>query len=302
MRRAKNIKKIIKNAAIYSNAEMNQAVLRNLLTELPEVKEQTPALAGPNIERIIMKNRIMQLAAAGIVIVILSAGIYLFTGSGTSVALGQVKAAMEKIDWVHSSSEGTSLEGWYAFESKAIIEKQEDGTISYFNFRRNRQYLYDPGTETIEIAKIVPEEVFAAGFEGPFFERYDGPFEFFTDTAKLIQAEGGKFRQSTGEYEGKKVVIWELSHKSTGYRSIDVDGQMAEVPRERYGDEMIKVFIDAQKHLPFLIKTKFFRKGKLEYETHTRLEYPEVGPKDVYDLGVPESAKVVYKTQPLKLK
>lgn len=297
MRRAKNIKKIIKNAAIYSNAEMNQAVLRNLLTELPEVEEQTPALAGLNIRRIIMKSPITKLAAAGIVIVILSAGIYLFTGSGTSVALGQVKAAMEKVDWVHSSSEGTSLEGWYAFESEVIIEKQEDGTINYFNFKRNRQYLYDPGTETIEITKIVPEEVFAAGFEGPFFERYDGPFEFFADTAKLIQAEGGKFRQSTGEYEGKKVVIWELSNKSTGYHSINVDGQMAEAPREEYGDEMIKVFIDAEKHLPILIKTKFIKNGNIEYAIQTRLEYPEAGPKDIYDLGVPKSAKVADKTR-----
>ncbi len=297
MRRAKNIKKIIKKAAIYSNAEMNQAVLRNLLTELPEVEGQTPGLAGPNIGGIIIKSPITKLAAAGLAIVILSAGIYLFTGPGTSVALGQVKAAMKKIDWLHSSSEGTSLEGWFAFESKVIIEKQEDGTINYFNFRRNRQYFYDPGTETIEISKIVPEDVFAAGFEGPFFKRYDGPFEFFADKAKLIQEEGGKFRQSTGDYEGKKVVIWELSHKSSGYYSVDADGQAVEVPREEYGDEMIKVFIDAEKHLPLLIKTKFVKNGKLEYETQTRLEYPEVGPKDIYDLGVPKSAKVVDKTR-----
>ncbi|MHC4641508.1 MAG: hypothetical protein ACYS32_07675 [Planctomycetota bacterium] len=247
-----------------------------------------------------MKSRITKLAAAGVVIVILSAGIYLFTGSGTSVALGQIKAALEKIDWVHSTSEGTSLEGWFAFESKVIIEKQEDGTINYFNFRRNRQYFYEPGTETIEITKIVPDDVFAAGFEDPFFKRYDGPFEFLADTARLIQAEGGKFRQSTGEYEGNKVVIWELSHKNPGYYSIDADGQMVEVPREEYGNEMIKVFIDTEKHLPLLIKTKFVKNGKLEYELHTRLEYPEVGPKDIYDLGVPKSAKVVDKIQQLE--
>jgi hypothetical protein len=281
---------------------VNQAVLSDLLKELPKTGEQKSALSEPNIWRIIMKNRITKLAAAGVVIVILSAGIYLFTGSGTSVALGQVKAAMEKIDWVHSSSEGISLEGWFAFESKVIIEKQEDGTINYFNFRRNRQYFYDPGTETIEIVKIVPEDVFAAGFEDPFFKRYDGPFEFLVDTAKLIRAEGGKFRQITGEYEGKKVVIWELSHNNSGYCSIDVDGQRVVVPREEYGDEMITVFIDAEKHLPLLIKTKFVKNGKLEYEIQTRLEYPEVGPKDIYDLGVPKSVKVVDKTQQLKLK
>jgi hypothetical protein len=300
MNSAEKIKRLFAKSDVRVNSKLDDRIINDALTAIDKFEKSEPISVEPNIWRIIMKNRITKLATAGIVIVILSAGIYLFTDSGTSVALGQVKAAMEKIDWVHSSSEGTSLEGWFAFESKVIIEKQEDGTINYFNFRDNRQYFYDPGTETIEIAKIVPEDVFAAGFEDPFFKRYDGPFEYLADTAKLIRAEGGKFMQSTGEYEGKKVVIWDLSHKNPGYYSIDVNSQMVEAPREEYGDEMIKVFIDAKKHLPLLIKTKFVKNGKLEYETHTRLEYPEVGPKDIYDLGVPKSAQIADRTQQSK--
>jgi len=302
MKPSDDIKKFFKKAAISTNPNVDEMVVEVMLTAQEKSLNTGPALSGQNIRRTIMKSPITKFAAAAVLIVILSAGIYLFTGSGTSVALGQVKAAMEKIDWVHSINEGSSFEGWFAFESKVIIEKQEDETISYLNFNRNRQYLYDPGTVTIEITKIVPDDIFAAGFEDPFFKRYDGPFEFLADKAKLIQAEGGKFRQSTGEYKGKKVVIWELSHKNSGYYSIDVDGQMEEVPREEYGDEMTKVFIDAEKHLPLLIKTKFVKNGKLEYEIQTRLEYPEVGPKDIYDLGVPKSAKVVDKTQQLERK
>jgi translation initiation factor IF-1 len=69
MKSAKNVEKLIKNAAIHSNAEVNQAVLRDLLTELPEAKEQTPALAKPNIGRTIMKSRIIKLAAAAMIVV-----------------------------------------------------------------------------------------------------------------------------------------------------------------------------------------------------------------------------------------
>jgi hypothetical protein len=297
MNSAEKIKRLFAKSDVIVNSKVDDRIINDALTAIDKFEKAEPISAEPNIWRIIMKNRITKLAAAGVVIVILSAGIYLFTGSGTSVALGQVKAAMKKIDWVQTSSEGTSLEGWFAFESKVIIEKQEDGAINYFSFRQNRQYFYDPVTETIEISKIVPDDVFASGFEGLFFKRYDGPFEYLADTAKLIQAEGGKFRQSTGEYEGKKAVIWELTHKNPGYHSVNVDGQMTEAPREEYGDEMTKVIIDAEKHLPLAIKTKFVKNGKLEYEIQTRLEYPEAGPKDIYDLGVPKSAKVVDKTQ-----
>ena len=45
MRPAKNIKKIIRNAAIHSDAKVNQAVLRDLLKELPEAEERKPTLA-----------------------------------------------------------------------------------------------------------------------------------------------------------------------------------------------------------------------------------------------------------------
>ena len=65
MRPTKNIEKIIKNAAIHSDEEVNQAVLRDLLRELPEAGEQKPALAVPNIRRAIMKTPVTELAAIG---------------------------------------------------------------------------------------------------------------------------------------------------------------------------------------------------------------------------------------------
>jgi len=297
MRSMKHVEKLVKNAAIHSKPDVNQVVLRDLLKEFPEKKAQKPALSQTNIGRIIMKTRIAKLAAAAVIIMAAVSGIHLFTGSGASVALGEVKAAMQKIDWVHTTAEGTRLEGWFAFESKIIVEQQEDGTITYIDFGQNRQFYYDRRAEMLKVSKIVPDEVFGPGFEGPFFERYDNAFEFLADTAKLIRAEGGKFKQSHGEYKGTNVLIWELSHKAPGYGSLDAEGNIAEAPREEYGHEMIKVFIDAEKHLPLAINSKFVKDGKLVHETHTNLEYPDAGPKDIYDLGVPEATKIVNETQ-----
>jgi hypothetical protein len=308
MKYADDIEKAVRNffvaktTEVKTTAGMDKRIINDALGAHEQSKRMRPSALPLNIRRTIMKNRTAKLAVAAVVIVAVSTGIYLFTGSGTSVALGQVKAAMEKIDWVHSINEGSSLEGWFAFESKVIIEKQEDGTINYFNSRRNRQYFYDPVTETIEIRKIVPDDVFAAGFEDPFFKRYDGPFEFLADMAKLIQAEGGKFKQSTGEYEGTKVVIWEFSDKDSGFTgvlAVDVDGNIQEVPGIEYC-QLAKIFIDSKRHLPLATETRLIKDGKIIREMHTKLEYPEVGPKDIYDLGVPKSAQIVDRTQQSK--
>ncbi|MHC4460306.1 MAG: LolA family protein [Planctomycetota bacterium] len=97
MRPAKNIEKLIRNAAIHSDSEVNQAVLRAFLKELSEAEEQKLALAGPNIRRTIMKSPIAKLAAAAVIIIGVSIGIsYIVKDHPSSVALGEVFEAMQQ--------------------------------------------------------------------------------------------------------------------------------------------------------------------------------------------------------------
>ena len=245
-----------------------------------------------------MKSRIRKLAAAAVIVTAVVGGIYMLESTSTSVALGQVKAAMEKVKWMRVASEGSDSEMRLGFEAKILIVKESDGAITYTDFGQRQDFQYRPDTQTITVSKI-PHQVYELGPKGPL-GMLESPLGFLDDLRQVVEADGGQIAKSRGEYEGIKVAIWEFSHKASEYSSIDVNDKIVQVPQEEYGDETITVFIDTKQHLPLGVTTKFVKDGTLLRETHTKLEYPETGPKDIYDLGVPKSATIVERTQQSK--
>ena len=99
MRTSDNIEKLIKNAAIHSNPDINQVVLRELLQEFDNAKEQKPAVAQPSERRTIMKSQITKLAAAAVIMAAILIGIHMFGGSieGASVAWADVLENIQKL-------------------------------------------------------------------------------------------------------------------------------------------------------------------------------------------------------------
>lgn len=99
MKPQENIEKLIKNAPIHSNPDVNQAVLKDLLKQIDEAETQKPTFALPNIRSQIMKNPITKLAAAAVVIIAVTLG--LFELIGTNGKSGVVWAeVMEKTEQI----------------------------------------------------------------------------------------------------------------------------------------------------------------------------------------------------------
>ena len=63
MKPAENTKRLIKNARIKINPEVKKAALKQLINELEKSKTTSSTATKPNIWRIIIKNRITQVAA-----------------------------------------------------------------------------------------------------------------------------------------------------------------------------------------------------------------------------------------------
>jgi hypothetical protein len=84
MNSPKNIEKLIKNAVIHSNPDVNQAVLKELLQQFDNVQEQKPVVTRPKIRRTIMKSPIIKLAAAAVIIVLVLLGLFEFIGTGST--------------------------------------------------------------------------------------------------------------------------------------------------------------------------------------------------------------------------
>ena len=92
MNSPENIEKLIKNAVIHSNPDVNQAVLKELLQQFDDTREQKPAVMQPNIRRTIMKSPITKIAAVAAVITLVALGLFEFidTGSTSGVVWAEV--------------------------------------------------------------------------------------------------------------------------------------------------------------------------------------------------------------------
>ena len=96
----------------------------------------------------------------------------------------------------------------------------------------------------------------------------------------MIQAlieQGAKVVEKSGKYKGKEVHIHEITLKKDD------------------GDSHLNLFVDSRENLLIgaLVKTTDSNGNVVNAEAH--FSYPAKGPQDIYDLGVPRSAKVISK-------
>lgn len=273
MKPAGNIKQLIKNARIKINPEVKKAALKELISEL-DTSERVPlAATQPNIWRIIMKSRITKFSAAAVIIVAVMIGINQFDGSieVTSTAFAQMTEDMKKMPWLHGVIEGEyegksdRLEAWISFESQVHVSRKSSGQIIYNDIGNHLSQLYDPRSETITMSHISGDEgMDQAGSVWGFWEMM---------TKQFIEADA---EVSQEIYEGKEIKVYKISSSPFG------------TPME------IKITVDAQRNLPVLLNQKAYGpNGDLTIEANAYFDYPEDGPADIYEMGVPRSAKVV---------
>lgn len=218
-------------------------------------------------------NRFTKLAAAAVIIVAVLLTLKYFTGSinATSAAFAQVKEAINEVNWLHCINKASSgeTEEWYSFESQIKILKEDTGKVTCYNYREKREHVYDPSTRTVTVSYL-PGDPFAFGTASPL-----------ALVEKLIQKEqerGAELIRKTGEYNQTEVESWEVMRA------------------EENGIERIKLFIGIKRHLPIAAEVKYINlNGKIIYEGNVKFEYPENGPANIYELGVPKSATVVDK-------
>jgi hypothetical protein len=81
VRSSEDVEKLIRNAEMYCDPEVDQAVLNDLLHQLDKTQESKPAAVQPEIRRKTMRSPITKLAAAAVLIVGVSLGTLLFHSS-----------------------------------------------------------------------------------------------------------------------------------------------------------------------------------------------------------------------------
>jgi hypothetical protein len=135
MNSPENIEKLIKNAVIHSNPDVNQAVLKEFLQQFDNVQEQKPAVTQPKIRRTIMKSPITKLAAAAVIIALVVLGLFEFIGPENTSG----------VVWADVVRKVGASRGLIVRCSDSIPSNEDDYSITYTSPTYCRRDFYKDG-------------------------------------------------------------------------------------------------------------------------------------------------------------
>ena len=271
MKPAEKIERLIKNRRYKASAETYDKALGRFLQAVDEHLEQKAAQPKPNLWRKIMTSRITKVAAAAAIIIAGIIVIYQSGGSidGTTVAFAQITENMRKMPWLHAVVEGAGdkMEVWFCYERRIMVQKLPDGRIKYQDDLKPLVQVYDPDANTVTVSHGSPLEWSQLG---------GSALDLPKMVLKLFEGSSEKVVRETGKYNGKEARIFKMSGVLGGMNM------------------KIEMVVDAEKNVLLFLNQKVFDEaGKLTMEANGYFDYPEKGPANVYDVGVPPSAKIV---------
>jgi len=232
------------------------------------------------IRRTIMKSPITKLAAAAVVIVAATIVANWFGGSidGSGIALGQIIENMKKMPWmvmVTKGPEGVVAEQWLCFDREYWIAKIADGTITSYDYAKRAQYKYDPSSKTVTIDYLSQDIPHFISSPQAVLE------SLFEQVTEQATKPGTEITHEAGQYKGRKVEIHKLAFSVNEL------------------NHRTQLFVDIQRNLLIrMLGSSTDSDGKVVIRGELEFEYPEKGPSNIYDLGVPKSATVMNNLPP----
>lgn len=199
MKSPENIEKLIRNAEIRSNPDVNRAVLEDLVKQFVVTEqEQKASVASPDIRRILMKNPIIKIAAAAVIIIAIVFGLFGLTNTGSTSGVIWAEVA-EKIEasngYTFRTRQVQTVNGLSPREMNSTTHYspayglkvdscpgEENQTTTYINFadktrimliHRNRKYTQDSLPEDIipqDQGQFSPKDIVAKFLTGEYKE------------------------------------------------------------------------------------------------------------------------------------
>ena len=282
MKPTKKIEKSIRQLQDHTSAQLDARTLTDACEVLAKKQQTQSASNKPNIWGIVMRNRTIRIATAAAVVIGVLLGIRHFTGSvdGTSTAFAQMAEAMKQMRWMHTTAEITwpeedkyrknvRVESWKSFELGIYVETSSTGEISFTDYNKKEVHIYDPEKNQIT--------VFYKGTEINVLAAAASPQEIVEKMVNILSDnEGATVDRRMEKRDGKEVEIIKVS-----------------VPRGEALEEWINI-VDPKTHLPLGMKLQGYTEdGKFVEVMDGKFDYPETGPTDIYQAGVPRDAKII---------
>ena len=229
-------------------------------------------------------------AAAAAVIVAIMAGMQWSSNSldGVSAAFADMKQAVDATPLVHEllyttrdDAKEYETEKWYYFRSRKVVSKYSVAgkcfKISSLDYNTMKHVVYDPNSDLVRISYRL--DVHADGLPPSAWSIVDRRVQDF-------DRQGASVVRRKGMYEATAVDMYSFCIPSN-FRGEKVEAEL---------------LVDSATHLPTVYTRKAWAcDGRLRFDQIIHFDFPEDGPHDIYDLGVPQSTAAVYDSVSKKL-
>jgi len=226
-----------------------------------------------SIWRAIRQSRITKLAATALVMIAVMMIVNQFGGSVdlTTIAFADISEAMKKVPWMRMANRGFEgriegpIELLVGFEAKITASKDSTGKITFSDFGAHKSYQYDPENRAITIDYV---------YENDLPSHLSSAFSFLESMHKMLEARGAQVNTTESQYDGRRVQLQEIS----------VAGMAPTV----------RLYIQPHSKLLLAAQVKVTDpNGNTAIDGEITFDYPQTGPADVYDLGVPRDAQII---------
>lgn len=274
-------------AGLRIDTEPNPAHKERLRQQMLATFETVGRSVGPSVTPIPQQRTsgvfgpVAKAAVAAAIVVAAIVGVWGLVQRGRGpVSLNQVRQATQRMAWLHAvvteHRDGVvrTEQHWNDFGSRKayILGSDRSVIVSEFGPGR-RELLYSPQTEAVVVSALPTKGLFGADSAYTLLDAF-AVFAAQDDVAVVRWAD---------RYEGRKVLMYELDKSDPG---IAVVGRRVGRLRMRLmADPQTRRLVGA--HVEQLSDTAL----TLSRQEWT-VSYPRSGPMSIYDLGVPESAKV----------
>jgi hypothetical protein len=241
------------------------------VVENQKIKQTSgPTVSLEYIRKTIMKNPITKFTAAAVILIVAVMILHNSSVDMTTSVYAQMRENIKRMLWIHINTKGiykgkeVELEQWFSDGEKVIALKKSDGELEFSDYKEGEKYVYDPNKQMISLSFIDQND----------YARNAMPLQNGIDSMlSILTQRGADIVYHPGEFQGKEVEIYEVRYNVD---KITMNG---------------KIYVNLQNRLPIVCDYKAKDANGNQTTAWMKFEFPENGPKNIYDIGAPVSAK-----------
>jgi hypothetical protein len=298
MKPTDDIKKLFKSAAISTNPKVDEMVFDKVLKAQEKALKAGPAFGRLNIRGVIMKSPITKLAAAAVIVVAVLSSVFQFGDltNNAGIAFAGTLETMKRMPWMHGIVEyetprgKETSENWTCFDPLIWASKGTGSSTVYANYKEGRTYFYSPRDPYSNKISIIP---IADEYKPP-----ELPIDMIESVLENRTNQDTEISRENSTLDGKRIEIIHINspiRKTTLYRDVERNLliRMDDVIRTT-NTELKRTSMKTKGKLSTKVSTKDLPRSdlNLKYKYKGLFDYPDQGPGDIYDLGVPQDAEI----------